>query len=40
VARKNFGDSQALSPANAATIGAHLTTGIALTVAYLLHHFI
>lgn len=40
VARKNFGDSQALSPANAATIGAHLTTGIALTVAYLLHHFV
>ena len=40
VARKNFGDSKALAPANAATIGAHLATGVALTLAYLLHRLI
>lgn len=40
VTRKNFGDSKALAPANAATIGAHLTTGIAMTIAYVLQRVI
>jgi len=40
VAHKSYNDSKALTPANAATIGAHLTTGIALTIAYILHHYI
>ena len=39
VAIKNYGDSQALIPANAATIGAHLTTGLALTLAYVIQGF-
>ena len=40
VTRNNFGDSQALVPANAATIATHLTTGVALIAAYVLQRLV